>query len=87
MEDGGVPGKAGNRVPGLVLGPRQSVLGRPVGARSGALEDDGKMGAGGFLGCRGWEEGWGPRQKIGTCGGSSSFPKNVFLHGVRCGTD
>ena len=54
----GVPGDAVERVPGVVLGPRRRVLGMPVGARRGALEDDGEMGAGGSpLGCWGWERG------------------------------
>ena len=42
----GVPGEVGERVPRLVLRPQRRVLGRPVWARSGALEDDGKMGEG-----------------------------------------
>ena len=53
----GVPGDAGETVPGAALKPRWRVMSRPAGARRGSLEDEGEMGAGGPLGCWGWGEG------------------------------
>ena len=74
----GGPGEAGERVPRLVLAPRRKDLGRPVGAHGGALEDHWKMGAGGSLGCWGWEEGEDPWQKLCVCGGLLLFPENCL---------